>query len=103
MFKLCSTKCSSVPLLPLLKKLMKLTGSEFIRRFLLHALPSGFTKIRHYGILSSVNISTKLLRCMMLLNQKPYVPEVQKTAMRCPACGYAIETKPKEGKALVPL
>ena len=34
-------------------KAMPLTGSEFIRRFLLHLLPAGFTKIRHYGLLGN--------------------------------------------------
>jgi len=40
-------------------KLMALKVEEFVRRFLLHVPPSGFTKIRHYGILSSRNIGTK--------------------------------------------
>ena len=39
-------------------KYMKLHADEFVRRFLLHVLPSGFTKVRHYGILSSRNINT---------------------------------------------
>jgi len=34
-------------------KTMTLTGVEFIRRFLLHLLPQGFTKIRHYGLLAN--------------------------------------------------
>lgn len=33
---------------------------EFIRRFLLHVLPKGFAKIRHYGLLASSNVNTKL-------------------------------------------
>ena len=33
---------------------------EFIRRFLLHVLPAGFVKIRHYGLFAPANISTKL-------------------------------------------
>jgi hypothetical protein len=48
-------------------KLMTLDASEFIRRFLLHILPDGFVKIRHYGILSSRNRKSKLARCMTLL------------------------------------
>ncbi len=35
------------------KQLLTLTSQEFIRRFGLHILPKGFTRIRHYGILSS--------------------------------------------------
>ena len=84
------------------KKLMKLAGPEFIRRFLLHVLPSGFTKIRHYGILSSVNISTKLLRCMKLLRYKPNISEVQRSPMKCPVCGCDILPKSKPDRALVP-
>jgi hypothetical protein len=35
------------------KRVMKLSASEFVRRFLLHVLPSGLVRIRHYGILSN--------------------------------------------------
>jgi hypothetical protein len=48
-------------------KLMTLDASEFIRRFLLHILPDGFVKIRHYGILSNRNRKNKLARCLRLL------------------------------------
>ena len=48
-------------------KFMTLDAFEFIRRFLLHVLPDQFVKIRHYGILSSRNRKTKLLRCKELL------------------------------------
>ncbi|MFH1293774.1 MAG: IS91 family transposase [Pseudomonadota bacterium] len=48
-------------------KRMTLDVSEFIRRFLLHILPDGFVKIRHYGILSNRNRKSKLARCMKLL------------------------------------
>jgi hypothetical protein len=48
-------------------KLMTLDASEFIRRFLLHILPDGFMKIRHYGILSNRNRRTKLASCKTLL------------------------------------
>lgn len=52
-------------------KLMTLDASEFIRRFLLHVLPDGFVKIRHYGILSNRNRKSKLTRCMKLLRVDP--------------------------------
>jgi len=48
-------------------KLMTLNAFEFIRRFLLHVLPDGFMKIRHYGILSNRSRKTKLRRCKQLL------------------------------------
>lgn len=42
------------------KKVMSLTGSEFLRRFIMHIMPYGFTRIRHYGFLSSRNKSKSL-------------------------------------------
>ena len=35
------------------KRTIKLEGSEFVRRFLLHVLPSGIKRIRHYGVLAA--------------------------------------------------
>jgi hypothetical protein len=40
---------------------------EFIRRFLNHVLPKGFVKIRHYGLLASANVSTKLVVARAIL------------------------------------
>ncbi|NSW92907.1 MAG: IS91 family transposase [Firmicutes bacterium] len=71
-------------------KLMTLKTDEFVRRFLLHVLPSGFTKIRHYGILSSRNISTKLTLCIRLAGVRPVVPKVVKHVYACPVCGGAM-------------
>ncbi|RLB28537.1 MAG: IS91 family transposase [Deltaproteobacteria bacterium] len=51
-------------------KLMTLDASEFIRRFLLHILPDGFVKIRHYGILSNRNRKCKLAVCKSLFGLK---------------------------------
>jgi hypothetical protein len=51
-------------------KSMTLDAFEFIRRFLLHILPDGFMKIRHYGILSNRNRKTKLVRCKDLLGDQ---------------------------------
>jgi hypothetical protein len=48
------------------EKFMTLTVEEFIRRFLMHVLPRKFVKIRHYGILSNRNRSTKLQKCKEL-------------------------------------
>jgi hypothetical protein len=47
-------------------KLMTLDALAFIRRLLLPILPSGFFKIRHYGLLSSGNRQTKLKRCQTM-------------------------------------
>ncbi|PKN65433.1 MAG: IS91 family transposase [Deltaproteobacteria bacterium HGW-Deltaproteobacteria-15] len=48
-------------------KPMTLDASEFIRRFLLHVLPDGFVKIRHYGILSNRSRKSKMNQCRRLL------------------------------------
>ena len=53
------------------KKLMTLSAEEFIRRFLLHILPVGFVKIRHYGILSNRQRHRQLPRCRELLAAPP--------------------------------
>jgi hypothetical protein len=46
---------------------MRLDVDEFIRRFLLHVLPKGFVRIRHYGLLASINVAGKLAQCRRLL------------------------------------
>jgi hypothetical protein len=48
------------------KATVTLTGVEFVRRFLMHVLPKGFVKIRHYGILANRNKKIKLLFCRKL-------------------------------------
>jgi hypothetical protein len=49
------------------KKLMTLNAIEFLRRFLLHVLPSGFVRIRHYGLCAPSNVTTKLVTARRLL------------------------------------
>jgi hypothetical protein len=51
-------------------KVMTLTADEFIRRFLLHALPDGFHRIRHYGFLANGGRSDHLARCRQLLDTR---------------------------------
>jgi hypothetical protein len=48
-------------------KIMALDADEFIRRFLLHALPDGFHRIRHYGFLANGHRAEKLALCRKLL------------------------------------
>jgi hypothetical protein len=48
-------------------KTMTLMAIEFIRRFLLHILPAGFVRIRHYGFLANRVCREKLVRCRALL------------------------------------
>ena len=49
------------------KKLMTLHAVEFLRRFLLHVLPKGFVRIRHYGLCASANVNSKLVTARRLL------------------------------------
>jgi len=81
------------------KKTVTLTGIEFIRRFLMHILPKGFVKIRHYGILANRNKKTKLALCRKLTNSPIYKPKFEglttveiislltgRDVTLCPAC-----------------
>ena len=74
-------------------KIMSLDTMEFIRRFLMHVLPSGFQKIRYYGLLSNRNRSTRLITCFKLL-KTPTMERVRLSAKVkglditvCPHCG----------------
>jgi hypothetical protein len=53
------------------KRVMKLSASEFVRRFLLHVLPAGFVRIRHYGLLSNRQRQGDLASCRELLGGGP--------------------------------
>jgi hypothetical protein len=77
------------------RKVMTLEAVEFIRRFLLHVLPSGLVKIRHFGFLANRNRAQALALCRQHLQsaRSHYPsPEVltaqQRQAMerRCPVC-----------------
>jgi Putative transposase len=57
------------------QKTMTLQTEEFMRRFLLHVLPSGFHRIRHYGLLANANRKTQIATARELLHQPaPKVP-----------------------------
>lgn len=56
------------------QKRMTLTPTEFIRRFLLHVLPSGFQRIRHFGFLGNRYRQAKLDLCRHLLAMTPRLP-----------------------------
>ena len=53
------------------RKTMTLDADEFMRRFLLHVLPSGFHRIRHYGLLANGNRKASLAQVRQLLLQAP--------------------------------
>ncbi len=79
-------------------KLMTLAADEFIRRFLLHTLPDGFHRIRHYGFLANRKRAAKLALCRRLLDapsQEPPAEQVQDAVPShppdpCPTCGGAM-------------
>jgi hypothetical protein len=50
------------------QKVMTLTTAEFIRRFLIHVLPRGFHRIRHYGLLASGMRADNIARARRLLD-----------------------------------
>ena len=60
-------------------KTMTLPAMEFMRRFMMHVLPSGFQRIRYYGFLANCNRKTKLRTCLRL-NRIPIQPKVKLTA-----------------------
>jgi ribosomal protein L32 len=80
------------------QKVMTLDAFEFIRRFMLHVLPDGFVKIRHYGLLSNRNRKACLEICRTLLEVKEPDPAPSETwqesllritgvdVTRCPLC-----------------
>jgi hypothetical protein len=72
---------------------MRLDGVEFIRRFLLHVLPAGFVKIRHFGLLANRNRRQALALCRVRLSTTVadttmLLTEQQKAALNrsCPQC-----------------
>jgi Putative transposase/Transposase zinc-binding domain len=81
------------------QRTMALAANEFIRRFLLHVLPAGFQRIRHYGFLGNRCRDEKLARCRQLL-AVPQPPACEQTRdyrdhyekitgsslIECPAC-----------------
>jgi len=76
-------------------KLMTLAAHEFIRRFLLHTLPDGFHRIRHYGFLANSHRAGKLALCRKLLDAPTAEPSAEQAETTlpqhspepCPCCG----------------
>jgi hypothetical protein len=70
-------------------KTMTLAASEFIRRFLLHVLPTGLHRIRHYGLLANAGRKENLALARVLLNQPAPEPEANPPADSAPAPTFA--------------
>ena len=82
------------------QKVMRLTTDEFIRRFLMHVLPSGFHRIRHYGLLASGVRAQNIARARELLaastprdqatseqDERADEGESRRLDQPCPCCG----------------
>ena len=76
------------------QKLMTLSRDEFLRRFLLHLLPKGFVRIRHFGFLANRRRAALLPRCFAAFHATPPKNEsatstapTARTLGRCPKCG----------------
>jgi hypothetical protein len=82
-----------------IRQVATLPADEFLRRFLGHVLPSGFQRIRHYGLLASRSKNEYLTCCRQLLDATPPPPPLKKTTAEwvlllfgidvncCPRCG----------------
>lgn len=85
-----------------MRKEMRLEVSEFLRRWLLHVLPHGFMRVRHYGLLANRTRTDKLARCRELLGADPSAHQTAADEesiferilrltgldiLRCPFCG----------------
>jgi hypothetical protein len=97
-------------------RVVMVSAEEFIRRFLLHVLPTGFVRIRHYGLMAACNAKTKLLKARDLIKPSyppmdPVLPETSGAESKiawqdllhrvtgidpclCPRCGARTIPKP---------
>ena len=77
-------------------KTMTLAADEFLRRFVQHVLPTGFVKVRHYGLLANAQREARLAVCRRLLlvaNVAATLPNTDTAPIEpaqprcCPRCG----------------
>lgn len=77
------------------KRLLTLQVDEFLRRFLLHVLPRGFVRIRHFGFLAGRRRGVLLSLCQQVLSAEPEIAPVLSEKVQtgstplwtCPVCG----------------
>ena len=76
------------------RRTMTLDGAEFLRRFLLHAVPTGFMRVRHFGLLANRGRAENLALCRRLIgtplppDERPAIATALAPAPACcPACG----------------
>ena len=90
-------------------KIMSLETLEFARRFMQHILPSGFYKIRYYGILATANITTKREQSISLIGETMWLSQLEglnayevlryltgKDPALCPVCKEGFMRRYKE-------
>jgi Putative transposase len=69
------------------QKVMTLSTDEFLRRFLIHVLPKGLVRIRHFGLFANCRRAASLLRCHVLLGMPSSPQQPASTSqLRCPSC-----------------
>jgi len=96
-------------------RLVRVAAQEFIQRFLLHVLPHGFVRIRHFGLMASRNAHTKLKKAYHLLQASSSTPPTPPTEIHqmswqelllrltgldlahCPNCGGNMVRRPFTG------
>ena len=78
-------------------KVMDLAVDEFLRRFLLHVVPNGFVRIRHFGLLANRRRAAALAQCRTLLAQPPppVVPPESARALMLRVTGVDIDRCPR--------
>ena len=76
------------------KRKMTVSAEEFLRRFLLHVLPKGFVRIRHFGFMANAQRAASLELCRQLLDMAPIVRSTEtsntSSARLCPSCHQPI-------------
>ena len=69
---------------------MTVSAEEFIRRFLLHVLPKGFVRIRHFGVMANYQRSASIALCRKLLAMASLPPSIESRPPNptwlCPRC-----------------
>ena len=70
-----------------MQKIMTVSADEFLRRFLVHVLPKGLVRIRHFGLFANPRRGSMLVRCRALFGAEGCGahPEIT-TQLRCPVC-----------------
>jgi hypothetical protein len=73
------------------QRLMTVSAEEFIRRFLVHVLPKGFVRIRHFGFMANYQRSSSLDLCRQRLGMAPVIRSTEIapaiSSWVCPKCG----------------